>query len=151
MRTFRNLTVGDTLFKLDKNLGRFLDDEDEYGNQYTHSIIQEIKLESIRSSKDNKEFRIFNEEVRMNYKDLDLSQYETRNHLYFSDRKEYHDIIRERVVAKIKEEEESILEYKLSTEGRIRDLRKQYYYSLNNLATSNALELINPPNIFNSL
>lgn len=143
MKTFKNLSINDKLFYINKN-GNYLDNKDKYGNIYHKDLMIESVIESLKIDKGYL-FVNFNDRyelIKIPIECLEDVVYEKEDYLYFSDKNKYDDCVKKIVLEKIKETEDYIVKITNEKNDFIINLKKAYWDYLNNTG----LKLDNPEN-----
>lgn len=140
MKKLKDLSVNDAVYLLGgRNPNKFLSEKDYYGTEFNYSIISEYKIHNISINKE-KDIIEINRSSGYNgssflftfpCKNGNDSRHTIKNDTWFVDKSEYHQIIKEKVIAEINETNQGIKDAKTNGLKRIKRLRESYYDILN--------------------
>ncbi len=133
MKTLKDLTIGSNIYYIKKK-GSLLDNKDSYGNVYsadlkgTSEIKNLIKYEKhLTVNENNSRWNLC--EIPLNK--LEESVFENTEYIYFVNESDYDLHIRNLILSKIKESEQSIIDFNNNQTKHIESLRIAYYDFLN--------------------
>ena len=136
-KTFKELSIGDVIYYIEPTNMNYYDETDQYGNVFKNSIVKEIKVRDLRLQDDGK-YLIVNYDNNYRRHGLAIPKKEFSNgtmviegKTYYVNHDDYKTIIRMKVLAEIKKQEDSIEEYKKTVETKKQELSKKYWEYLN--------------------
>lgn len=141
MKKFKDLSVGGIIYSVDKTKS-LLVEKDYYGNIIKENTICETKCSSLELTKDgevgvnvryNNYTNKYDSDMLIKKDELELSVIERTNKIYFVNIKDAEKVLRQMALDKLKSLEKSIETYKQNRLKDMEEIRKNYYYVLNEL------------------
>jgi len=136
MKTFNDLKIGDTIYRLEKTKYRLVPEKDSYGNLYDANVLHKEIVRDIKGTLENIEFnqsKSYNSTpfLTIKKKDLALKSITIDRYVYFADEEEYKNRFSDFLISMINESEQYVKDKKAESDNFIASIRAYYYDILN--------------------
>jgi len=136
LKKFKDLSIGDEVFWINRNPSDFLNEKDRYGNVYENSIVNKTKIFNLKENNkgeleinkdgyDNKAFLTIDKDS-LN-KPITYVKNSYNRSVYFVNEKSYNEVIKIRVLREMKAKEKAASEFLERAKQTVIELRKAYY------------------------
>lgn len=136
MKTFKDLTIGDIIYRLEKTTYRLVPEKDSHGNLCAPSVLSKVSVIDVSKNGDNIDYNkssCYNSSPFLSIpkKHIDQSTVATDNYMYFADESEYKNKFSDFLIEMINKSEQTVKDKKSESDKFIASVREYYYEILN--------------------